>query len=141
MPEPVDPTLYAPKYIQVADDIRRRIVSGEYQPGDRLRSAPDLADTYRVSVATVRKALTVLAVEHLIAAEQGVRAVVREMGERVVEELKRGEEAIIRPATADERRRLGLAAGAPVVVITGLDGTERIRDAYEIKLTAGDVTD
>lgn len=141
MPQPVDPTLYAPKYIQVADDIRGRIVSGEYQPGDHLRSAPDIADTYGVSVATVRKALTVLAVEHLITAEQGVRAVVREMGERTVEQLNPGEEAIVRPATADERRRLGLAEGAPVVVITGADGTERVRDAYEVKLKAGDVTD
>lgn len=138
MPRPVDPRSYKPRHVQVADDLRDRMEAGEYLPGDHLPPIAALAHAYEVSTGTVRRALAFLGAEHLIAAEQGVRAVVREMGERVVEELKQGEEAIIRPATADERRRLGLAAGAPVVVITGLDGAERIRDAYEVKLTFGD---
>lgn len=141
MVRPVDHKSFTPKHVQVADDLRERIAAGEYPQGALLPSGAVLADLYEVSVPTIRRALTALGAEHLITAEQGVRAEVREMGERAVEQLKPGEEAIFRRATAAEQRDLGLAAGASVVVITGVDGTERIRDAYEIKLTAGDVTD
>ncbi|MCW2901745.1 MAG: transcriptional regulator, GntR family [Streptosporangiaceae bacterium] len=131
---PVDPRSYRPKYIQVADQIRDRITAGEYQPGDRLPSERDLSDDYDVNPATARRALRTLQAEGLLTIERGVRAQVREMGERTVMRIQAGDRVVIRPATADEQRRLGLAAGAPVAVVTAADGGEQVVPAYDIEL-------
>ncbi len=47
-------------YLQVAADLRRKIASGEYAPGQRLPSADDLAEIYDVAPNTARKALRLL---------------------------------------------------------------------------------
>ena len=47
-------------YVQVADDLRRKIRSGEYAPGQRLPSAEDLHQIYDVAVETARKSLRLL---------------------------------------------------------------------------------
>ncbi|MFR4419091.1 MAG: GntR family transcriptional regulator, partial [Ruminococcus sp.] len=38
-----------PIYLQIADDIKRRIVIGELHPGDKLPSNTDLAVSYTVN--------------------------------------------------------------------------------------------
>jgi len=48
-----------------------KLESGEWGPGDRLPTLPTLADTYLVSVATIREALRVLQSQGLISIEQG----------------------------------------------------------------------
>ncbi|MGQ4374756.1 GntR family transcriptional regulator [Streptomyces sp. SAS_267] len=50
----------------IADDLRRQIATGRIQPGERLRSEADLADRYKVSTVTLRRALSVLQVEGLV---------------------------------------------------------------------------
>ena len=47
-------------YIQAASDLKRKIASGEYAPGQRLPSADDLAEIYDVAPNTARKALKLL---------------------------------------------------------------------------------
>ena len=42
-----------PIYLQIADDIKRRIVIGELHPGDKLPSNTDLAVAYTVNPNTV----------------------------------------------------------------------------------------
>ncbi|MEU8380384.1 FCD domain-containing protein [Streptosporangium sp. NPDC048865] len=59
-------------YQALAADLRRRIVSGEFQPGDRLPVEPDLCAGYGVSRSTVREALRLLASQHLIRTVRGV---------------------------------------------------------------------
>ena len=56
----VDHGAIVPPYVQVADDLRRRIRAGEYRPGQRLPSAQDLHQMYDVAVGTARKALRLL---------------------------------------------------------------------------------
>lgn len=41
-----------PIYLQIADDIKRRIVIGELHPGDKLPSNTDLAVAYTVNPNT-----------------------------------------------------------------------------------------
>lgn len=135
---PVDPRSYRPKFVQVADHIRDQITSGAYEPGDYLPSEKDLAYDYEVSPLTARRALGALRAEGLIATEQGVRAQVREVGERIVMRIHSGDRVKIRPATADEQRQFGLAAGVPVAVVTSADGEENIVSAYDIELVVGD---
>ncbi|MFJ4889123.1 GntR family transcriptional regulator [Streptomyces sp. NPDC088788] len=54
------------RHHDIADDLRRQIATGRIQPGERLRSEADLADRYKVSTVTLRRALSVLQVEGLV---------------------------------------------------------------------------
>ena len=47
----------APIYIQLAERIRRRIVSGEYAPGDRLPGVRELASEAQINPNTVQRAM------------------------------------------------------------------------------------
>jgi GntR family transcriptional regulator len=66
--DPADPR---PLYQVVADDLRRAITSGTYQPGDKLPSGRDLAREYAIAPMTVTSALSILRDEGLVAPRQG----------------------------------------------------------------------
>ncbi len=55
-----------PLYLQVAEDIRRQITTGELAPGHRLLLEDALAEQYRVSGVTIKHALRNLAEEGLL---------------------------------------------------------------------------
>ncbi|MEU5596803.1 GntR family transcriptional regulator [Streptomyces sp. NPDC020298] len=55
-----------PEYLRIAADLRRRISSGEWAPGDQIPTLPELCAAYRVSETTIRNALRMLANEGLI---------------------------------------------------------------------------
>jgi GntR family transcriptional regulator len=46
-----------PVWPQIADDLRRRLESGEWQPGDRFPGTVDLAAQYEVAQSSVQKAV------------------------------------------------------------------------------------
>jgi len=48
---------------QVAQTIRTRILSGEWEPGDQIPPEEELAHEFGVSRATIREAISELAVE------------------------------------------------------------------------------
>lgn len=56
---------------QIARQLRTAIESGEYGPGDRLPSQPELASRYGVARETVKAALRLLRNEGLIVSQQG----------------------------------------------------------------------
>ncbi|WP_433346118.1 winged helix-turn-helix domain-containing protein [Micromonospora sp. CA-111912] len=56
---------------RIAQDIRDKITSGEYNPGDKLPSLRELIAHYRVSAEPVRSALLILQAEGLIEGHQG----------------------------------------------------------------------
>lgn len=60
----------------VADQLRDRILSGAYQPGDKLPSTRDLAGTFGVARNTANDALRLLAHEGLVDIKDKSRAVV-----------------------------------------------------------------
>jgi DNA-binding GntR family transcriptional regulator len=53
----IDPERSVYVYVQVADDIAAQIDSGRIAPGARLPAERDLAEQYRVSYMTVRRAV------------------------------------------------------------------------------------
>ncbi|MGY4917473.1 GntR family transcriptional regulator [Streptomyces sp. 900116325] len=55
-----------PEYLRIAADLRRRISSGEFGPGDQLPTLPALCGEYRVSETTIRNALGLLRTEGII---------------------------------------------------------------------------
>ncbi len=57
---PIDRSAFEPPYSQLARQLRERVASGEFQPGDRLPSEAELCDAYQVSPMTVRRAVTQL---------------------------------------------------------------------------------
>jgi GntR family transcriptional regulator len=66
-----------PLYRQIADNLRRQIISGELPAGARVPSENRLIEEYDAARQTVRQALAVLKGEGLIYAERGRGAFVR----------------------------------------------------------------
>ena len=60
-----------PAYLEIADDLRGLIESGELQPGDRLQTERELVEHYGVARMTVRHALDILQLEGLIDRKRG----------------------------------------------------------------------
>ena len=61
-----------PIYIQVIDDIKRKIALGVYQPNDRIESVRDLAVLQGVNPNTIQRALSELEREGLLKAERTI---------------------------------------------------------------------
>jgi GntR family transcriptional regulator, transcriptional repressor for pyruvate dehydrogenase complex len=57
---------------QIADELRRRIISGELDEGDSLGREPDLVARFGVSRPSLREALRILETEGLITVVRGV---------------------------------------------------------------------
>lgn len=68
----MDFTSQTPIYIQIADDIRQRIVSGDLAEGDQLMSTTQYATTYRINPATASKAFNLLVDEGVVEKRRGI---------------------------------------------------------------------
>ena len=62
---------YKPLYQQVLESLRQRIQRGEYDVQETLPSEAEFAREYRVSISTVRQAISVLASEDIVEKKQG----------------------------------------------------------------------
>ena len=49
-----------PIYLQIAEEVRTQILSGDLSDGDRLTSTTEYATRYRINPATANKAITLL---------------------------------------------------------------------------------
>src|SRR3954449_13518079 len=67
-----------PLQVRVADDIRARIETGEYAPGQQLPTLDQLAEQHRCSLAAVRKAIDLLKQQGLVITVQGRGTFVRD---------------------------------------------------------------
>jgi GntR family transcriptional regulator len=67
-----------PLYFQMAEDIRQKILSGDYLDGAKLPSEQELCKAYGVSRSVVRQALQSLSRDGLIATERGRGAFVHQ---------------------------------------------------------------
>src|SRR5262245_7897362 len=71
------PTDARPLQIRVVDDIRAKIETHEYAPGQQLPTLEELAKTYLCSLAVIRKAIDLLKQEGLVISLQGKGTYVR----------------------------------------------------------------
>lgn len=69
-----------PPWRQVADDLRRRIETGEFPGGSPLPSLSALEDQYKVSRTTARKAIGALRDAGLVESVRGWGTFVRQNG-------------------------------------------------------------
>lgn len=60
-----------PLYLQVRERLVRRLIEGDWQPGDLIPSEMQLAAEYQVSQGTVRKAIDTMVRENLLRRRQG----------------------------------------------------------------------
>jgi len=71
MPEtPASPS-FRPLYEQIKILLTQSLVAGEWKPGEAIPSEMELAQRFRVSQGTVRKAIDELASEHILVRRQG----------------------------------------------------------------------
>jgi len=80
-----------PIYLQIVERIERRIISGEYLPGDRLPTVREFASEAAVNPNTMQRALAELE-------EIGLVCTQRNVGRSVTEEISVIETAKIRAA-------------------------------------------
>ena len=59
------------RYMEVADDIRKRVREGEIKPGSRVGTFSSLGKDYGVAIGTVNKALDVLRAEGAVVTVAG----------------------------------------------------------------------
>lgn len=136
---PLDPGSDRPVFKQIADDLRRSIETGEYQPGDKLPSEAALMKRFAVARMTVRSALALLAAEGLTVAEHGrgvfVRVrppVVRLGAERFSRKLREAGDG----AFAAETKRLGLTPTQELIEVDEIEAPTLV--AERLGLNAGD---
>ncbi len=79
-----------PMYLQIIEQIKRRITIGDWAPGFRLPSIREMAVATKVSVITVKRAYQELENEGVIVTQQGKGSFVAEIGE-IQQQLKTGE--------------------------------------------------
>lgn len=65
------PPTFSPLYQQIKSIITQSLQSGEWKPGELIPSEMELAQRFKVSQGTVRKAIDELAAENLVVRRQG----------------------------------------------------------------------
>jgi DNA-binding GntR family transcriptional regulator len=76
MPAVEEPTL--PKFVQIANNIRDRILRGELRPGDEVPSERQIAGEWSVARPTASRAMQLLRSQGLVESRQGSGSFVRE---------------------------------------------------------------
>ena len=96
-----------PMYLQIMEQIRRRIAVGDWQPGRELPSIRALAAAIQVSVITVKRAYLELEREGVIVTRQGKGSFVASNAD-IGTQMRRGELDSHLAAAADIGRELGM---------------------------------
>jgi GntR family transcriptional regulator len=132
MIKPFAAPAFRPLYEQIKILLTQSLIAGEWKPGEAIPSEMELAQRFRVSQGTVRKAIDALASEHILVRRQGKGTfvashaepqyqyrflrVLPDTGEKLhpqnrLLDLRRGR------ASAEVGRALQVKAGSPVHVI------------------------
>ncbi|HHT17376.1 MAG TPA: GntR family transcriptional regulator [Papillibacter sp.] len=113
-----------PLYIQIADQLRQKILAGEYKSNENLPSENELASRFKTSRVTVRKSLALLRRDGFIKPHHGKgHFVLPPRNTRFTlyfeEQANQGQyrilEVAIHPAAADIARMLEVEAGQLVI--------------------------
>lgn len=139
-----------PRYREIHDALREKIVSGAWPPGFKLPSEPELARTFDCARMTISKALGALAERGFITRRRragttvnaprpqesvleihDIEAEVRAAGHEYEYQCLARE---VRPATASDGSGLNVAVGTPVLAVSGLHRADGRPHALEERL-------
>ena len=82
-----------PIYLQIATQIKERIVSGDLAPGDKLPSVREYSLIFEVSPLTIQRAIQHLDNENVIYSKKGVGSFVAAEGRANIEDQMVGRQA------------------------------------------------
>ena len=139
----IDPASERAIYRQLADILRTKITSGEWEAGRNLPSEAHLGDEYEVSQASVRRALALLRAEGRIVRQRGRVAAVAERREPMTVHFEPGEHALIdfRLPTPKEQQDLGIDETGLVMEINQGGKVRVVPVGPHLKISIGDDTD
>src|SRR5690348_289828 len=112
----IDPDSDRARYLQLADALRAQIASGELPPGSRLPSEKTLEQETGLNRSTIRRSIDILRSEGLVVVRHPHGTFVREPGEKSVVQVSEGR-ITARMPTPEERRRLTIAEGVPILLL------------------------
>lgn len=125
------------RYLDIADDLRRRIDDGEFAGGRLLPSESELSAGYSVSRVTVRKALEVLRDEGRVDSRQGSGWFAAAAFRQPLARLHTLEAQLEASGQASQRRILDFAfTDAPTRVRAGL-GVDKVLKVRRVNLADG----
>ena len=112
--EPFDDS--SPIYLQIADRIRRSVLSGELREGDQVMSTTQYATTHRINPATAAKAMGLLVDEGLIHKRRGIGMFVSDGAREQLRTARRESywEQVMQPAL-DDARALGITTDEIII--------------------------
>ena len=97
-----------PIYIQIVEQIRRKVANGELKQGDQLPTVRQLATELRVNFNTVARAYRLLDEARIISTQQGRGTYIWEQpSEETLERLRSQELEILTNRYLSETKRLG----------------------------------
>ena len=98
----------APIYVQIVEQVRQRVATGELQPGDQLPTVRQMATALRVNFNTVARAYRLLDEAGLISTQQGRGTYIWEgPTEETLKQLKKKSLEELARNYLDEASRLG----------------------------------
>lgn len=112
-----------PVYLQIMDQIRGAVLSGEYLPGGKIPSVRDLAGQARVNPNTVQHALRELEQEGLLCAHGTNGRFVTE-DEQVLQKLRQARIRELVTDCAQKFAALGLSPAQAAQELLGLERTD-----------------
>ena len=96
-----------PIYIQIASELKNRIIGRQLKPGDKLPSVREIAEEFSVNPNTAQRVFIELDKDGITYIERGVGTFVKEDG-NMVEQLLQQEAGKIRSRFIEEAKKLGL---------------------------------
>ena len=96
-----------PIYQQIADELKKRLISGRLRSGDKLPSVREIAEEFKVNTNTVQRVFMELEKSGLTYAERGVGTFIKE-DPGMVDQLKQEEAGRILARFINEAKALGL---------------------------------
>jgi GntR family transcriptional regulator len=98
----------APIYVQIVEQVRQRVASGELRPGDQLPTVRQMATDLRVNFNTVARAYRLLDEAGLISTQQGRGTYIWEgPTEETLKQLKKKSLQELARSYLEESSRLG----------------------------------
>ena len=111
-----------PIYLQLVEEIRRRVIAGEYLPGSHVPSVRDLAGEAAVNPNTMQRALTELEREGLLENQRTNGRTVTEDAEMIAQQKRNMAETEIR------EQKLGISAEEMISMIQKIEQNEQKTD-------------
>lgn len=122
----------SPIYIQVVEQIRRQVVSGELKPYDQLPTVRQLASELRVNFNTIARAYRILDEAGLISTQQGRGTYILE--ETLPETIQKIKEQSLYELTKNylvETKKMGITLEETIQTLRNMDS--KINDQKEDK--------